>query len=714
MGDMLSYRSSFFYAVALLAFGTAVVGCGGGGGGGGQSLSPVGPGGAGNVAPSPTPTPTLAPTFSTSTQAVTAAGGGSVVVTLGATTATVAIPAGTLSADAVVSVVLYQSSALTHSFASIGRRPQAVPAGSTVLAGISVNVGAATVLKPLKLSLSGIAQAAGTVARLAVYNTVASGYLDVDTATVTAGVVANDLNPLYPGPSKPVGANTYVFYTAPSANVAAAPVPTFAITPSVTPIVVSSTTAFSATESDAYGDPYLNPLTLSADAILGTATATAGSGTLSLGASTTNASGKVRANDPISKATGSLLVDVISSRPDAAGDTFAYSGTLTEVITRPLGQPTAVIPPVTTTTAVSQSVKVDPNQTYTTAALVATPGLVRYTTTETDTTQLQSSTTTSKAYFAYSFGAATQTVSLAGITTSDTFGVATQTSFPGSYLVDTIPQIAQTFTNSPALTYSELDPDGGSVVKNVDASGAYTYTLTYPDTTTSKIASNVDGSGSYSSQLGFSLAVAAPVPSMAPSPAASAAPTYTIPLTVIAPGSPNSTRKLKDWYPGNPGSVPPLSSETDTVSLNAGLSGGCSPGPIPAGPINVVVQTIKRFDPMLGTLELQSITQDVSPNYGVVCMLLSDSVQAYYDYTLTSQSAFASVPQQLTTINEVLSVTAASVAGTQGVARRTSSIASAFARASFGNMLERRRAERVNRMRTALPRFIRSMKKGAN
>ena len=689
---------------AFLAAAIVVSGCGGGSGGSG--------GGGGNPLPAttPTPTPPPPPTSSTTTQSVSAGAGGTVSATFNGQTTTVTIGAGALSATTMVSVTMYTASSLPRAFQTRGRQPQAVPVGSALLGGFSIDLGGATLLKPLKVALTASAPAAGQIVRLAVVNATAGGYVDIDTATFAGTTVTNDINPAYPSVSHPGGsAAPYAFYAVAPANAPAAPVPQFAITPSATPIFVGSSTIITASESDAFGDPYLNALTITADPVLGTTSAAGTPNAITLTANTTNSSGKITLSDPVSKANGSVVVDVVSTRPDAATDTFAYTGSMTETINRPLPAPAAIIPPLTTTTAIAQTVTVAPNSTYTSQSNATTPGLVRYTVVETDTAPLQTSVTTTQSFYSYAIAGATQTVSLVGTIATDSFGVKTQNTYPGTYLVDTIPEIAQSFSNNGAVAFLETDPDTTTIARTVATDGSYSNTMTFPDKSTAHIIVTGNAAGSYqATTIGSTpvtitvsapraLATAPPPPPPAPTPA----PTFVIPISTNVAGTPSSGT-ISDWYPGA-GSAPVLYAEIDTITLQSSVSGVCAPVPAPKGQIAQLQQTITRLDPVLGTTETETVTQYVNPGLGVVCVTLNDAVQAYYDYSLLSDAFFSTTPQQITTISETLALNNASVAGTQSTQRSVSSVSPlALARTSFDRMLERRRMQRYRAFQSAI------------
>jgi hypothetical protein len=315
------------------------------------SLGLAGCGGSGGSTPPPPPT-TI-----TTTQSIAAASGGSISATLNGESVKVTIPAGGLSADATVSLSVYQQSALPTTFQSLVRRTQSLPTGASFITGFIVSTGSATLTKAMSITATAAAPAAGTVQRLAAANGGTFG--DVDTATYASGSVTNDGNSAYPGPTLATSSVTYAFYSVASANAAAAPTPVITVSGPAS-VAAGSQGTYTAVESG-NGFPYIGKsFTFSADATIGSIVAATGVLTAT---SAGQLSGNVTAVDAANSAiSGKLAVEILSSRPASVGDSLSYTGKIATVITNyaiatpaPTASPGASPAPAATPAPVTQS-----------------------------------------------------------------------------------------------------------------------------------------------------------------------------------------------------------------------------------------------------------------------------------------------------------------------------------------------------------------------
>jgi hypothetical protein len=84
--------------------------------------------------------------------------------------------------------------------------------------------------------------------------------------------------------------------------------------------------------------------------------------------------------------------------------------------------------------------------------------------------------------------------------------------------------------------------------------------------------------------------------------------------------------------------------------------------PYAAAPVDALVETKVRLDPMFGELETLSETNYVNAAYGVVCSVLEDVLKNYYDFSVQSASpgTWSTTPIYETVVTETLGLTAAS------------------------------------------------------
>ena len=404
-----------------------------------------------------------------------------------------------------------------------------------------------------------------------------------------------------------------------------------------------------------------------------------------------------------------------AARPATVGNTFAYGGTETNTGTYTYPSinpsispgPASSMPPTAGTAAVTTNITVQaaPTPFFTTTASVVDVHSV-----ETDAFALRSNVTTTDAWF----GTSASAYSLYGSSSNDGAGDSFTTAFTAPQVVDEIPEVAGSWTNSPAATLTESDSDGTSSTRTIAAGGTYTETQTIPDGYALTITTNADGSGSYGgtafsafhgrSAFVYSAPAAGVVTvSVQPTPqGASPAPS---PLVVATPAAFFSP-------------APALYNESDVLSTNVPFSNNAACAvPTQFGASgNEVFQTIGRIDPVLGYTESETIATYSSPGIGPVCIVLFDSQSYYYNYNnddgrITSYSAVfgnGSLKSVLTS-SEVLNLSATNAIVPTGVVRRTQSASQAgalapstiaFARASFDAQLERTRRNQANALRT--------------
>lgn len=157
---------------------------------------------------------------------------------------------------------------------------------------------------------------------------------------------------------------------------------------------------------------------------------------------------------------------------------------------------------------------------------------------------------------------------------------------------------------------------------------------------------------------------------------------------------------VPSWIPA--GTTQP-STETDVDNGSVSYPAACAVPSKYGTAGRQIVQTINRVDTALGNLEVQTTTTYVAPQYGPVCIQMTDFVKTFYDYTLQDGSALlaggGTTDLEETTISETLTLQSASTESgthTTAVKRGTSALPSgtavisssafapvAFARARF-------------------------------
>ncbi|MGD1067773.1 MAG: hypothetical protein ABR975_13240, partial [Vulcanimicrobiaceae bacterium] len=362
---------------------------------------------------------------------------------------------------------------------------------------------------------------------------------------------------------------------------------------------------------------------------------------------------------------------VPNPRPAASGDAFTYAGTLTQSFTRyatPAPAPTDSSTPAptptpfvtTNTTTVSQSVAVG-----TGASFSGATGLVTFTTKETDAGATTTVTQTSTNYVNY-LADATRTngvdVTLVGNTDSTSNGLSDQTvEGTGNGVYDELPEVTNAqWAPTAARTYTENDPGGETFTQTYNSDGSYDASYSYPGGGSGQVQANSDGSAVYSTNaLGLTStanesAITIDVPSAGQIPIESTIVGASFPQTQIF--------DVPVWYPSTP---PVLASDTFVDQGPTSMPSGCgAASQYASAGTDAIVETRVRLDVVFGELETTTQTSYLASPYGVVCAVLHDDLETYYDYSGQTPYVvlFANVPVQSTILNETLGLQSATLA----------------------------------------------------
>lgn len=239
----------------------------------------------------------------------------------------------------------------------------------------------------------------------------------------------------------------------------------------------------------------------------------------------------------------------------------------------------------------------------------------------------------------------------AGFTSTDSNATTlTITYGAGNGLLDILPESSGSqWQNDASLTSAEVDADGQTTDTTINPDGSYSQTAHFPDGTQSTAVENSDGSATYSFPFGGPNAGPNDTISVGtPDPNASGGPV--IPIVVQAPSATPEPVNVPDWYP--PGPLV-LSSETDQDQGGSALPAACAVPAAIATSGTKIVRTTTRLDTIFGELEQQTITVYTVAGVGVVCSVINDVLNAYYDYT-GQGVLFNGVPQQITTFAETM------------------------------------------------------------
>lgn len=359
------------------------------------------------------------------------------------------------------------------------------------------------------------------------------------------------------------------------------------------------------------------------------------------------------------------------------GDQFAYTGSLQQSNTYTYPSPS----PLPNTTA-SASVTVNVAVTRTPAPF-ATPAGGAYDIHDSESDAFSNVTDVSTTdTWATTSSSATQEYGSVVTTGSGSAAAKVTRTYTAPYVLDELPETnGASWTNSPAGTLSEIDPDGETISRTIAGNGTYNetqnlvngqYTLT--------IAENADGSGTYfgtllswpieysAPQSGKITVEVVPTASPTPSPGTTANPSP-IP-TPFALGTPPA------WYGST---APALYSENDSIATGVSFPVSCN---VPAQfgtSGNAVTRAITSWDTILGYKETQTYTDYDTQAAGIVCIAMNDQQIYYYDYLDDTSGSydnfadFAGTPQQTVTIAETVGLQSETLA--QSVHRSAQSLA---------------------------------------
>jgi hypothetical protein len=397
-------------------------------------------------------------------------------------------------------------------------------------------------------------------------------------------------------------------------------------------------------------------------------------------------------------------------RPAASSDTFTYAGTLKQTFTTygipqpspspgasPLPSPTPMVG--TTTASVTQKVTVATGQSF-----AGQSGLVDFNTAETDAGTNATTTQTSDAYVAFVPNATRANgtdVTLVGVATKTSNGVTTQTTnAAGNGVFDELPEVANAqWSESAARTWSETDPSSQTSAVTYAADGSYQESITFPEGGTAAVQTQPDGSGVYQTPV-LDSAINSTVTITAPSGGQISGET-----TFVTHGSPRTQAfSLPVWYPSTP---PVLASDAFVNAGASALPTTCNVPPAYATTTpNKIIETSVRLDTVFGELETRTTTSYVASPYGVLCTVVHDDLETYYDYS--GQSAYlmviSPVPFESTIVDETLALQSASLAPSSASAstkRSTASLAAPTLAVPNGSVLGARAAAIIAQRRAA-------------
>jgi len=294
--------------------------------------------------------------------------------------------------------------------------------------------------------------------------------------------------------------------------------------------------------------------------------------------------------------------------------------------------PTATAPPTTLTYTVASTV---------TAGSASYPGpnpsasplaLTDVNVAETDSGALSGSTYTTDSWVGETLTNGSYALSLYGTLQQEPTSaeLPTYSTIYGTpQLLDVYPETSTSWsTNSPAaaITYGFADGDAGTRTVNADGSYLDTETLINTPGNTVTLTENSDGSGSivgpyYGGDIISSIAFSAP------SGGSNSAVTTTISYTPDAQSyygfPPSEAISDPTWY-----TIPPLYSETDTVTLGATLPAGCA---TTFGTTGTEVQRVMTtIDTVIGDIETTTLSSYAISNIPV-CLVSNDVVNYAYD-----------------------------------------------------------------------------------
>lgn len=420
-----------------------------------------------------------------------------------------------------------------------------------------------------------------------------------------------------------------------------------------------------------------------------------------------NATGHLTVTDTTTGLSSTIVVTVLSTHPASVGDTLTLIGQLVHTIDRPLPAPTTPQPPSTTTTNVSDVLKIA----STTATFGAQSNLIDETTAETDVAPLQTITTTSDAYTHYFASGSGQNLFEVGATSTDSNGVNDTTTFgAGAGLLDELPDMnGATWTNTAAQTFSETDPDTTTIVRTAKADGTYTETDTYLGLVPATTTTNTDLSATINGFAGQPVNVAFGAPSG--SGASAMIPILVAPAPPPPPATPPpplASGSIPEWYP-----TVTIFADAATKTTAQTIPAACNVAAGAGATATRIAETTTHLDTALGTYETRTETLYDAPGFGPVCAQLADTIDTYYDYTGQSPQlivpglnfAVSSSPIQIDTLAETLGFQTGTVSGSS-VRRSTLAVAPKTALRIVTPIFDHAIESVYRRRREALVRYV--------
>lgn len=386
---------------------------------------------------------------------------------------------------------------------------------------------------------------------------------------------------------------------------------------------------------------------------------TASSDTVTAGLA--NASGVIKVVDSKTGIGQNLSVVVLSTHPATAGDTLTLVGTLTHTISRPQPAPSAVAAPTTTTTAVTDTLKIASVD----ATFNAVTGLTDNNVVEADAAPLQTVTTTSDTYTHFAADGSLQQYLGVGYRSSDSNGVEDAVVYGnGAGIFDQLPDTnGATFSNTAAQKFQEAEPDGTQVSRTVQSDGTYAESDSFVAGQfgpAQSIQTNADLSASIDNFGGLGVNITYGAPSGSGSSA-------TVAYDVVYQGSSLASGTIPSWLPATT-PYTDVSTKTTAQSFPSACAVPASVGT--SG--TKIVDVTGLLDTALGTYEKRTQTLYNAPGFGTVCAQLADEIDTYYDYTGQSYSligglnyaiSFTGTPIQIDTLSETVGFTSGTISG---------------------------------------------------
>ncbi len=331
------------------------------------------------------------------------------------------------------------------------------------------------------------------------------------------------------------------------------------------------------------------------------------------------------------------------ARPLHNGDAYAYAGTTQQNFVYSSVAPTPVSTSAASTTfAVAQNVTVTSPATY-----GGVTNLADFTTTETDTSPLQTTKIKTDTFYGTASGGSGITDLLDyGYTSVDSLGqkfaVTTtnaQALQPTNGLIDVLPEISgSAWSNAGAQTIVQSEADGFAATRTYAGDGSYVENATYPQggvatptaaPLTSTITAHADGTATYNFPLfgppNSTISYSAPN-----SQGVIAINTFVPGATPTSQPILNVNNFVSAWYQ----QPVKLYQELDRDNGAVAIPSACNVSAANYGTqANEIEQKSVRVDPVLGTIESFDELTYVTPTAGVVCVQLQDQTLTYYDYS---------------------------------------------------------------------------------